>query len=81
MDYVAIGYYYAIWLNDLQSAELIFENVYNNYPTDPEIVGSLVGIYRQIGRNDQASRILNDWLLYNPNDQTARQMLQDLQLE
>ncbi len=81
LDYVAIGYYYAVWLNDRQSAEVIFENVYNNYPTDPEIVGNLVGIYRELGQGDQASRILNDWLLYNPNDQLARQWLEDLQQE
>ncbi|MFB0516114.1 MAG: protein O-mannosyl-transferase family [Candidatus Neomarinimicrobiota bacterium] len=79
VDYFNIGILYSQELGDWASAETIFQNLYAQHPQNGEVVGRLVGFYRETGHNDQAARILTDWLRFNPNDQTAKQILEEIQ--
>ncbi len=78
-DHLRIGYMYSRYLNDWESAQAIFDNLYQKHPRNGQVVGGLIDIYRQTGHSEQAARILTDWLSFNPNDQNARQLLERLQ--
>ncbi|UCH10073.1 MAG: DUF2723 domain-containing protein, partial [Fidelibacterota bacterium] len=79
MDYMNIGLTYSRELDDWDAADAIFQDLYRRYPQNGEVIGNLVQIYRQTGHVDQAASLLNDWLLLNPQDQGARDLLQELQ--
>lgn len=79
VDYFNIGVLYSQRLNDWASADAIFQNLYAQHPQNGEIVGALVGFYRETGHPDQAARILTDWLQLNPNDLNARRILEEVQ--
>jgi len=78
-DHLRIGLMYSRQLNDWETAQAIFDNVYQKHPLNGQVVGDLVGIYQQTGHPEQAARILTDWLRFNPDDQNARRMLEQLQ--
>ena len=44
----------------------------------PSIVSSLVFIYRDTGRGENAEEILDDWLKRNPNDKSAEKLLKEI---
>tara|TARA_S200000501_G_scaffold67635_3_gene59211 strand:+ start:31330 stop:34191 length:2862 start_codon:yes stop_codon:yes gene_type:complete len=46
--------------------------------TYPGIVSSLVFIYRDTGREENAEEILDDWLKRNPNDKSAEKLLKEI---
>jgi hypothetical protein len=79
MDYLSIGITYSRELNDWETADAVFQDLYNRYPQNGEVIGRLVQIYRGTGHTDQAASLLNDWLLLNPQDQGARDLLQEIQ--
>ncbi|UCD37337.1 MAG: DUF2723 domain-containing protein [Fidelibacterota bacterium] len=79
MDYFGMGLTYSRELNDWDAADAIFQDLYAKHPQNGEIVGNLVQIYRQSGHSDQAISILNDWLLLNPQDEGAKELLRELQ--
>ncbi len=78
-DHLIIGLMYSRQLGDWETAQAIFDNIYQQYPQNGQVVGDLVGIYQQTGHPEQAARILTDWLRFTPNDQNARRLLEQLQ--
>ncbi len=78
-DHLRIGLMYSRQLNDWETAQAIFDNIYQKYPRNGQMVGDLIGIYQQTGHPEQAVRILTDWLSFNPGDQNARRLLEQLQ--
>ena len=78
-DYLWMGSVYTQNLGDYPAAETIFNNLYAQFPLDGEVVGSLVQFYQLQARDEEASRILIDWLRTNPQDQNARRLLDNLQ--
>ncbi len=53
----------------------VWEEWSNRYS---QIVSSLVFTYRQMGLNEDAERILSEWLDKNPEDPVAQKLLEDL---
>ncbi|RMF06889.1 MAG: DUF2723 domain-containing protein [Candidatus Neomarinimicrobiota bacterium] len=45
----------------------------------PEIVSYLVMVYRDLDQKEDAIAVLNDWIQRNPQDQSAKSMLEELQ--
>ncbi len=78
-DYLWIGSVYAQDLGDYRSAGTIFEGMYAQHPQDGEVVGSLVQFYRMRARDKEAAEVLNDWLVFNPQDEGARRLQSELQ--
>jgi predicted Zn-dependent protease len=66
-------------LNDWAAADRIFAQAYAANPLDGEVVGSLVQIYRVSGQGEKAIPLLTDWLVANPDDRNARQILESLE--
>ena len=46
----------------------------------PEIISSLVFIYRQNNQLIDAESVLSDWILRNPSDSNAKKILQEVRL-
>ena len=44
----------------------------------PEIISSLVYIYRESDRNQEAEMVLSDWVLRNPSDNNAKKILDEV---
>ena len=44
----------------------------------PEIVNSLVYIYRKNNRSMDAEIVLSDWVMRNPNDTNAKEILNQI---
>ncbi|UCH63257.1 MAG: DUF2723 domain-containing protein [Fidelibacterota bacterium] len=78
-DHLRIGLMYNRHLNDWETAQAIFDNVYQQHSQNGQVVGDLVGLYQQIGHPEHAARILTDWLRINPDDRNARRILDQLQ--
>jgi len=45
----------------------------------PEVISSLVYIYRRVDRQADAEFLLNDWVSRNPNDKNAKKILNEIQ--
>ena len=78
-DQLYLGLVYSRDLNDWPTADAIFQDLYSRHSQNGEVVGGLVDIYRTTGHKDKALNILNDWLLMNPQDQGARNVLEEIQ--
>jgi tetratricopeptide (TPR) repeat protein len=63
-----------------QAAEQVFEQARIQNPNKPEPIQSLVNLYTDYMHDTtKAKTVLQDWLRRNPNDATAKQMLQGLE--
>jgi hypothetical protein len=47
----------------------------------PEIISSLVFIYRENDRNQDAEIVLSDWVIRNPSDNNAKKILNEVRSE
>ncbi len=68
-------------LNEYQRSRELFEELYDDKPNDPRIVGVLLQAYRQMGLYDEAENVLLTWLGNYPQDDNARRMLEELRRE
>ena len=54
------------------------EDGINGKKAYPEVVNSLVYIYRKNDRNFDAEIVLSDWVLRNPKDTNAQEILEQI---
>ena len=47
----------------------------------PDMISSLVFIYRNSNRQAEAEMILNDWVQRNPSDKNALKLLEEVRTE
>ena len=78
-DSLDLAFEYGRYLENWDRADSILEALYRSRPNNGQLVGRLVQIYAQAGRNDQARHYLNSWLLSHPNDRQALSLLDSLQ--
>ncbi len=78
-DSLDLAFEYGRYLENWARADTILEALYRSRPNNGQLVGRLVQIYAQAGRNDQARHYLNSWLLSHPNDRQALSLLDSLQ--
>ena len=73
-----IGQVYINELNDYESAIALYNNLKETYPLVGDIRYALIQAYSQIGRAEEAIKELEDWLIVNPTDVRAKEMLKFL---
>ena len=73
-----IGQVYINELNDYESAIALYNNLKETYPLVGDIRYALIQAYSQIGRAEEAIKELEDWLIVNPTDDRAKEMLKFL---
>jgi len=67
---------YVSTLNDFETADSIFTEIYQENPENGQVIGSLLRIYEEQKRWSDAYELVNNWMQNHPDDQNARQMLQ-----
>ncbi|MCF7804474.1 MAG: DUF2723 domain-containing protein [Candidatus Marinimicrobia bacterium] len=68
---------YITTLNDFEKADSIFTSIYQQNPDNGQVIGTLLQIYERQGRWREAYEIINQWVQDHPNDQNARNMLEE----
>ncbi|MCH7521229.1 MAG: DUF2723 domain-containing protein, partial [Candidatus Marinimicrobia bacterium] len=80
-DSLSMGSLYSQQLDDWETADGILKDLAAHHPTDGNVVGGIVRIYRQAGHADDAVAVLRNWLNLYPGDQSATNLLQTIQNE
>ena len=57
-----MGSLYSQQLDDWETADGILKDLAAHHPTDGNVVGGIVRIYRQAGHADDAVAVLRNWL-------------------
>ena len=70
-----VGQMYLTELNDSDMAIKHFEEMNKSYKNIPDITYALVQAYAQADRLNDAQEVLENWILINPNDSKAKEML------
>lgn len=78
-DSLSMGNLYSRQLDDWETADAILKDLYAHHPTNGDVVGGIVRIYQQAGHGDDAVAILRNWLNLYPGDQSATNLLQEIQ--
>ncbi|MCK4578261.1 MAG: tetratricopeptide repeat protein, partial [Candidatus Marinimicrobia bacterium] len=77
-DQVRLAAMYGQGLGDWDRAEQMLNEVYRRNPTDGELVGNIIALYRSAGHDDKVIPILEEWLIKYPNDNSAKQLYEAL---
>lgn len=67
---------YISTLNDFETADSLFTEIYQQNPENGQVIGSLLRIYEEQQRWRDAYELVNSWVQNHPDDKNARQMLQ-----
>ena len=86
-----VSFSYALYLShqaektledkDYKKAIYYYEQALKIFPHLPNSTINLVSLYRIIGKNDEAQKLLNDYITSNPRDFLAHKILGDIYLE
>jgi len=72
---LSYAWLYSSVLNEDEVADSIFSRVFQSDPTNGQAVGGLLQIYEKQQRWQEAYNLVDQWLQYNPSDQSAQQLL------
>jgi len=76
--YIQIAQIYAFYLNEIDPAIGLYKTALSYSPNNVDAYSQLISIYQRSKRYPDAIRMLEDWLIKNPNDTSANTMLQQI---